>query len=74
MEECEALCNRLLIMAKGQMICIGASQQLKQAYGAGYDITIKLDPERSVEEFAQIKEKIQTNFICELRDEHSVSN
>lgn len=73
MEECETLCNRLLIMVQGQLVCIGASQQLKQTYGAGYDITVKLNPERSIEEFAKIKEKMQASFICELRDEHPVS-
>ncbi|XP_046465259.1 phospholipid-transporting ATPase ABCA3 isoform X1 [Neodiprion pinetum] len=70
MEECEALCNRLLIMVRGQLVCVGASQQLKQRYGAGYDISIKLNPERSEEEHKKIKEKIQSSLTCELRDEH----
>ncbi|XP_012253261.2 phospholipid-transporting ATPase ABCA1-like isoform X1 [Athalia rosae] len=70
MEECEALCNRLLIMVQGRLVCVGASQELKQRFGAGYDITVKLNPERSEEENSKIKKKIQAAIACELRDEH----
>lgn len=69
MEECEALCNRLVIMVKGQLVCIGASQELKQRFGAGYDIHVKLNPNRSEEDVNKIKEKIEASLTCEIRDE-----
>ena len=73
MEECEALCNRLVIMVKGQLVCIGPSQQLKQRFGAGYDINIKLNPERSDKDVENIKKDVENSLDCELRDEHVVN-
>lgn len=72
MEECEALCNRLVIMVQGKLVCIGASQELKQRFGAGYDIHIKLDPSRSEEDVAIIKNTIESSLTCEIRDENLV--
>lgn len=74
MEECEALCNRLVIMVKGQFVCVGQSQQLKQRFGAGYDINLKLNPERSNNDVEKIKSYLESSLECELRDEHVVSN
>ncbi|XP_076622006.1 phospholipid-transporting ATPase ABCA3 [Colletes latitarsis] len=70
MEECEALCNRLVIMVKGQLVCIGASQELKQRFGAGYDIIIKLQPNRSDDDTKTIKRIMETSLSCEIRDEN----
>ncbi|KZC13655.1 PREDICTED: ATP-binding cassette sub-family A member 1-like [Dufourea novaeangliae] len=70
MEECEALCNRLVIMVKGQLVCIGASQELKQRFGAGYDIDIKLNPSRSDDDLCTIKNTIESSLACEIRDEN----
>ena len=35
MEECEALCTRLGIMAAGRLTCLGSPQHLKNRFGAG---------------------------------------
>ncbi|XP_014485767.1 PREDICTED: ATP-binding cassette sub-family A member 1-like [Dinoponera quadriceps] len=70
MEECEALCNRLVIMVKGQLVCIGASQELKQRFGAGYDIHVKLNPDRTDEEAESIKNIIESSLTCDIRDEN----
>ncbi|XP_015178503.1 PREDICTED: ATP-binding cassette sub-family A member 1-like [Polistes dominula] len=70
MEECEALCNRLVIMVQGQLVCIGASQELKQRFGAGFDILIKLNPNRSEEDVTIIKNTIESLLTCEIRDEN----
>jgi ATP-binding cassette, subfamily A (ABC1), member 3 len=42
MEECEALCNRIIIMVNGIICCIGSSQQLKNKYGKGFTVLIKV--------------------------------
>ncbi|XP_028968379.1 ATP-binding cassette sub-family A member 1 [Galendromus occidentalis] len=42
MEECEALCTRLAIMVNGQFRCLGSIQHLKNKYGAGYTVTLKI--------------------------------
>ncbi|XP_012054736.1 PREDICTED: ATP-binding cassette sub-family A member 1 [Atta cephalotes] len=70
MEECEALCNRLVIMVKGELVCIGASQELKQRFGAGYDIYIQLNPSRMDEDVNNIKKIIESTLTCDIRDEN----
>ncbi|XP_011050473.1 PREDICTED: ATP-binding cassette sub-family A member 1-like isoform X1 [Acromyrmex echinatior] len=70
MEECEALCNRLVIMVKGELVCIGASQELKQRFGAGYDIHIQLNPSRTDEDVNNIKKIIESTLTCDIRDEN----
>ncbi|KAJ3338427.1 hypothetical protein HDU93_009523 [Gonapodya sp. JEL0774] len=39
MEEAEVLCQRIGIMAKGTMRCLGSVLRLKQLYGAGFKLT-----------------------------------
>lgn len=72
MEECEALCNRLVIMVRGELVCIGPSQELKQRFGAGYDIHIKLNPSRSNEDVENIKINIESTLTCDIRDDNLV--
>ncbi|XP_014231053.1 ATP-binding cassette sub-family A member 3-like isoform X1 [Trichogramma pretiosum] len=71
MEECEALCNRLVIMVNGQLVCVGQCQELKQRFGAGFDIQLKLNPEKSISEMENIKKDIEQALNCELVDENS---
>lgn len=42
MEEADALCSRVGIMVKGELKCIGPTQHLKNLYGAGYTLEMKL--------------------------------
>lgn len=43
-EECEALCTRVGIMVDGRLRCLGSGQHLKNCYGDGLKIEIKLNP------------------------------
>ncbi|NXS90686.1 ABCAA protein, partial [Jacana jacana] len=46
MEEAEAVCDRVAIMVSGQLRCIGSIQYLKNKFGKGYLLEIKVkDPE-----------------------------
>merc|ERR1711871_58599 len=45
MEEADALCNRIGIMVNGRLMSLGTPQQLKGAYGAGYNLLVRLKPE-----------------------------
>ncbi|KAK1195197.1 ABCAA protein, partial [Pygoscelis papua] len=48
MEEAEAVCDRVAIMVSGQLRCIGSIQYLKNKFGKGYLLEIKvMDPERT---------------------------
>ena len=42
MEECEALCTRLVIMVNGQFKCLGSIQHLKSRFGKGYTVMMKI--------------------------------
>ena len=42
MEECEALCPRIGIMAGGQIKCLGSAQHLKSRFGQGYQVELKI--------------------------------
>lgn len=42
MEECEALCGRLAIMARGRATCMGSVQHLKARFGGGYVLEARL--------------------------------
>lgn len=44
MEEAEALCPKIGIMVDGKFRCLGSSQHLKNKYGMGYEIEIKIKP------------------------------
>lgn len=75
MDECEALCNRLTIMVKGQLVCIGNIQYLKQRFGQGFTLMVKLHAvKRSDSVLAQLKTDIENTFApeCLLKDEHEV--
>merc|ERR1719353_1915668 len=43
MEECEALCNKITVMVNGSFRCIGTHKQVKDLYGQGRELSIKLD-------------------------------
>ncbi|XP_026872164.2 phospholipid-transporting ATPase ABCA1b [Electrophorus electricus] len=48
MEECEALCTRMAIMVNGRFRCLGSVQHLKNRFGDGYTIILRVagpDPE-----------------------------
>ncbi|XP_068227005.1 cholesterol transporter ABCA5-like [Palaemon carinicauda] len=45
MEEADALCSRIGILVRGGLRCIGAIQHLKNKYGGGYNLELKLSPE-----------------------------
>jgi ATP-binding cassette subfamily A (ABC1) protein 3 len=42
MDECEALCARIGIMTAGQLRCLGSIQHLRNKFGHGYSLCIKL--------------------------------
>lgn len=48
MEECEALCQRIGILAHGRMLCVGSSQHLKHRFGRGFQLSIST-ADRSME-------------------------
>uniref|UniRef100_UPI0037E7D1F5 phospholipid-transporting ATPase ABCA1 n=1 Tax=Semicossyphus pulcher TaxID=241346 RepID=UPI0037E7D1F5 len=57
MEECEALCTRMAIMVNGRFKCFGSIQHLKNRFGDGYTVIVRVGGSspalKPVEEFVQ---------------------
>ena len=75
MEECEALCTRLVVMVNGQFKCLGTAQHLKNKFGEGFALMAKVtpgaDPFETAERTANLQAFIFQKFSeCELKDVH----
>ncbi|KAK9828547.1 hypothetical protein WJX72_000707 [[Myrmecia] bisecta] len=57
MEECEALCTRIGIMTAGRLRCLGTVQHLKNRFGAGYLLEMRLKgPELAADAVAFVQQ------------------
>nr|KAG5686862.1 hypothetical protein BaRGS_003552 [Batillaria attramentaria]KAG5701080.1 hypothetical protein BaRGS_008801 [Batillaria attramentaria] len=43
MEECEALCTKVVIMVNGSFVCLGSPQHLKTKFAQGYTLIAKME-------------------------------
>ncbi|XP_065646706.1 phospholipid-transporting ATPase ABCA1 isoform X2 [Hydra vulgaris] len=69
MEECEALCTRLAIMVNGQFQCIGSTQHIKNRFGDGYIIVIRV--KGSPSNMLPVKKFMEENFFnCVMKETH----
>ncbi|VDM47357.1 unnamed protein product [Toxocara canis] len=59
MEECEALCGRLSVMVNGRLRCLGTCQHLKDKYGDGYSIRLRLKKDAD----ANVRDAIHAFFL-----------
>ncbi|CAI9737201.1 cholesterol transporter ABCA5-like [Octopus vulgaris] len=65
MEEAETLCSRVAIIVNGRMQCVGSTQQLKEKYGQGYQLEVKLNvenPSDMEESFQKLESHLLTLF------------
>ena len=44
MDEAETLCRRMGIIVNGEFVCLGSSNYIKETYGYGYDINVRIKP------------------------------
>ena len=44
MDEAETLCKRMGIMVNGEFVCLGKASQIKDKYGYGYEIDLRIKP------------------------------
>ena len=44
MEEAETLCKRMAIMVKGEFVCLGKASEIKEKYGYGFEIEVRIKP------------------------------
>uniref|UniRef100_A0A7S1DA40 ABC transporter domain-containing protein n=1 Tax=Cyclophora tenuis TaxID=216820 RepID=A0A7S1DA40_CYCTE len=72
MEEAEALCTRLGIMVKGQLLCLGSVQHLKTKYLDGYTIDVHCEAGTSSSTVDEVVQTILTDTLpgSELAERH----
>ena len=56
MEEADALCDRLAIMARGKLRCIGKAAELKLRFGSGFTFTVSVN-------LTNCKNKMEQNAV-----------
>ena len=44
MDEAETLCKRMGIMVNGEFVCMGKANEIKNKYGYGYELSIRIKP------------------------------
>lgn len=42
MEEAEALADRLVVMGRGRLRCLGSQHHLKARFGSGYSVSVRV--------------------------------
>ncbi|KAF4107052.1 phospholipid-transporting ATPase ABCA1 isoform X2 [Onychostoma macrolepis] len=69
MEECEALCTRMAIMVNGRFQCLGSVQHLKNRFGDGYTVILRLSTPST--EPCPVDTFIQSSFPgIQLKERH----
>lgn len=64
MEECEVLCSSIAIMVNGCFRCLGSTQHLKNRFGDGYTIKIRLKTSSNDQ---IIRDCFSSNYILKER-------
>jgi len=73
MEECDALCTKIAIMVNGQFTCLGSPQHLKNKFGEGYTVIVKIatPADNSAADNRPVQEFIESTFPGSiLKDMH----
>uniref|UniRef100_A0A8D3BI65 P-type phospholipid transporter n=1 Tax=Scophthalmus maximus TaxID=52904 RepID=A0A8D3BI65_SCOMX len=71
MEECEALCTRMAIMVNGRFQCLGSVQHLKNRFGDGYTIVLRLADTKSDTDSCPVSTYMESSFpSIELKERH----
>ena len=66
MEEADALCHRIGIMAAGQLRCLGSPVHLKNKFGHGYHLSVTLQPVAEIQVVSENTRQIEVldDFVC----------
>jgi len=58
MEECEVLCTRLAVMVNGRLRCLGSTQHLKNRFGDGYTLMVRMRSDVTERDVIAVKQLI----------------
>lgn len=65
MEECEALCPRIGIMANGRLRCLGSAQRLKSKFGQGFQVELKCKVvDRDDEDYVAVVDSLRSSLYA----------
>ncbi|XP_060066261.1 phospholipid-transporting ATPase ABCA3-like [Ylistrum balloti] len=72
MEECDALCTKIVIMVNGKFVCLGSPQHLKNKFGQGYTLIIRVSGSAGeILSSDPIKNYVMTTFpMAEVYGDH----
>jgi ATP-binding cassette subfamily A (ABC1) protein 3 len=73
MDEAETLCKRMGIMVNGEFVCLGSANEIKNTYGYGFEVDIRIKP-LTKEESNEIltKNKLEKNYKVNLNNINSI--
>jgi ATP-binding cassette, subfamily A (ABC1), member 3 len=75
MEECEALCPRIGIMANGRLRCLGSAQHLKNKFGHGFQLELKTKlADRHDDDYIHIATSLTRSILGATADVESGEN
>lgn len=74
MAECDALCSRLAIMVNGQFMCLGTTQHLKNRFGGGYTLQIKVKNDSALNPLIEFVESKFINSILKVNHKVEFDN
>lgn len=63
MEEAEALCTKMGIMVRGEFKCFGGSTHIKNKYGTGFELEVKIRTLSDQEVDDQVKKATEKNIF-----------
>ena len=66
MDEAEALCKRMGIMVNGEFVCLGKANEIKNKYGYGYELNIRIKPLSEELEEKLFLNKYNINKKCKV--------
>mmetsp|Transcript_29626 Transcript_29626/g.98150 ORF Transcript_29626/g.98150 Transcript_29626/m.98150 type:complete len:1380 (-) Transcript_29626:112-4251(-) len=69
LEEADVLADRKAVMARGRIMAVGTSRELKTQFGLGYHLAVELTPGASDEKIGRLRSFI-TNRISSAQEEH----
>ena len=59
MDTVEAVCTRLVVIKRGQLICIGSPQQVRSTFGKGYTLVLKLRAPESDDDGSRLDRRVE---------------
>ena len=75
MDEAETLCKRMAIMVNGEFACLGKAGEIKEKYGYGYEIEVRIRP-LSETKFQRIlkEKKLDKNLKINFQNINEILN